>query len=138
MMLKHPPCPERVRKPPAQFNWLDHRLVRDRYLDKCSHEAAALYLFLVTVADIQGLSYYSEAVLMERLSMNGQTLSLARRNLIKIGLIAYKKPFYQVLPLDDCPKPTAAPTINSARPPQRGGDIKSMKEIVKLIMEDIP
>ena len=31
------------------------------------HEAAALYLFLITVADCQGLSYYAEASLCERL-----------------------------------------------------------------------
>jgi hypothetical protein len=94
-------CPERVRKPPAGFNWLDHRLVRDGYIDRCSHQAAALYLFLVTVADVQGLSYYSDASLMKRLSMDISVLQRARRNLVQAGLIAYQKPLYQVLALED-------------------------------------
>ena len=50
--------PERVRVVPSQFSWLDHRLVRERHVDRCSTEALALYLFLVTVADAKGLSYY--------------------------------------------------------------------------------
>ena len=48
--------PERLRAVPSQFSWLDHRLVRERHLERCSTEALALYLFLVTVADAQGLS----------------------------------------------------------------------------------
>jgi hypothetical protein len=75
-------------------------LVREHYIDKCSHQAAALYLFLVTVSDIEGLSYYSEAALMKRLSMDNRALNQARLNLIRLGLIAYKKPLYQVLALD--------------------------------------
>ena len=50
---------ERVRRIPAQFSWLDHRLVRDRHIERCNAAACALYLFLVTVGDAQGLSYYS-------------------------------------------------------------------------------
>jgi hypothetical protein len=75
-------------------------LVREHYIDKCSHQAAALYLFLVTVSDIEGLSYYSEASIMKRLSMDNCALNQARLNLIHLGLIAYKKPLYQVLALD--------------------------------------
>ena len=30
---------------------MDQRLVRERYIDQLSHEACALYLLLVTVAD---------------------------------------------------------------------------------------
>jgi hypothetical protein len=100
MIEKHPPFPHRVRKVPKQFSWLDQRLVRDRHIDHCSHPAAALYLFLVAVADGQGLSYYSDPSLMKRLSMDETTLSAARQNLIRIGLIAYEKPLYQVLDLD--------------------------------------
>ncbi len=100
MITKHPIYPQRVRRTPRQFSWIDHRLVRDRYIESCSHPAAALYLFLVTVADWQGLSYYSEPSLMKRLSMDPSTFEQARENLIRIGLIAYAKPIYQVLALD--------------------------------------
>ena len=53
MIEKRPLYPHRVRKVPKQFSWLDHRLVRDRHIDRCTHQAATLYLFLVTVADGQ-------------------------------------------------------------------------------------
>jgi hypothetical protein len=57
MTVKSPICPERIRKVPGQFSWLDQRLVSEHYIDRCTHGAAALYLFLVTVADARGLSY---------------------------------------------------------------------------------
>jgi hypothetical protein len=100
MIEKRPIYPHRVRKPPKQFSWLDHRLVRDRYIERFSHQGAALYLFLVTVADGEGLSYYSDPSVMKRLSMSETALREARENLIRFGLIAYEKPLYQVLPLD--------------------------------------
>jgi hypothetical protein len=79
---------------------VDHRLVRDRFIESISHPAAALYLFLLTVADCQGLSYYSNASLMTRLTMDLSTLDEARQDLIAARLIAYEKPIYQVLSLD--------------------------------------
>lgn len=48
--------PERRRQIPAQFSWLDHRLVRDNRLTACEPPALALYLVLVTVADAQGVA----------------------------------------------------------------------------------
>ena len=100
MVQKHLICPQRIRKIPKQFSWLDHRLVREHYIDRCSHSAATLYLFLVTVADAQGLSYYSDRVISQRLDMDANTLAQTRKELIRIGLIAYQKPLYQVLALD--------------------------------------
>jgi hypothetical protein len=106
MVQKHPLCLDRIRKVPKQFSWIDHRLVRDRHIDRCSHQAAALYLFLVTVADAQGLSYYSDRSLSQRLSMDENGLAAARQDLIRIELVAYKHPLYQVLALQDgCQSP---------------------------------
>jgi hypothetical protein len=99
MVSKQPVSPQRVRSVPKQFSWLDHRLVHDRYIEQCSHPAAALYLFLVTVSDARGLSFYGDDSIMTRLSMDFTTLETARANLIHIGLIAWKKPLYQVLSL---------------------------------------
>ena len=101
MTRKHPIHPDRIRTVPEQFSWVDHRLVRDRYIERLTHQAATLYLFLVTVADSRGLSFYSEASLCERLAMSETTLDAARRELRHTGLVAYKKPLYQVLPLGD-------------------------------------
>ena len=99
-MTKHVLNPERLRKVPPQFSWIDHRLVRENYFTRCDHSAWTLYLFLVSVADAEGLSYYSDASLMRRLKMDELQLSASRRQLLQAGIIAYEKPLYQVLSLD--------------------------------------
>jgi len=100
MIAKSPILPQRVRNVPNSFSWIDHRLVSDRHIDRCSHTAAALYLFLVCVGDEKGLSYYGDPSIMDRLSMDQQTLNMARSELIKNSLIAWQKPIYQVLCLE--------------------------------------
>jgi len=65
-----------------------------------SHPAAALYLFLVTVSDAKGLSYYGDESIMKCLCMDQSTLQNARSNLVQNGMIAWQKPLYQVLNLD--------------------------------------
>ena len=75
-------------------------MIRDRHIERCDPPAAALYLFLVTVADGEGLSYYSDAALARCLSMSSARLDQARADLLRSGLIAYQRPLYQVLALD--------------------------------------
>jgi hypothetical protein len=99
MISKYPLCPDRIRTIPEQFSWVDHRLVRDRHIELLTHEAAALYLFLITVADCQGLSYYGDQSLCRHLTMDEVVLNEARNCLLRARLIAYKKPLYQVLDL---------------------------------------
>jgi hypothetical protein len=110
MEIKQVVCPERVRQVPAQFSWLDHRLVRDRHIERCDAHAAMLYLFLVTVADAQGLSWYSDDSTARRLSMDTQRLRRARSDLMRAGLIAFARPIYQVLALD-LPLVVSAPQV---------------------------
>ena len=98
-MHKRPILPAQLRHVPSQFSWVDQRLVRDHYIDHLSPEACALYLFLVTVADAQGLSYYADRSLSQRLSLLPAALSQAREALIARRLIAYRRPLYQVLAL---------------------------------------
>ena len=92
--------PERLRKVPPQFSWIDHRLVQENHFVRCDHSAWTLYLFLTSVADVEGLSYYSDASLMRRLKMDPLQLSASRQQLIEAGLIAYEKPLCQVLSLE--------------------------------------
>ena len=100
MIVKEPINSNRVRKVPKQFSWLDQRLVRDRHIDRLGLPAATLYLFLVTVCDAKGLSYWSDAAVIQRLNIDQKTLVDARKNLLAAQLIAWKKPLYQVLSLD--------------------------------------
>ena len=106
-------CAPRLRQVPSAFSWVDHRLVREGRLRSLSHEAQALYLFLVTVSDAEGLSYYSDAKAAEALNMGVSALASARRELLRADLIAYRYPLYQVLSLDP-PRPSS-PAKESTR-----------------------
>ncbi|MBW1927200.1 MAG: hypothetical protein JRI35_08435 [Deltaproteobacteria bacterium] len=129
MPAKIPIHPRRIRQVPKQFSWVDGRLVRDRHLDKCSHPAAALYLFLITVSDAQGLSYYSDQSIGQRLNMDSCTLAQARLELVQHELIAYKKPLYQVLDL--APPELAVPVTRN-----QSVDLpQSIGQVFRQIME---
>lgn len=91
--------PERLRQVPEQFSWVDQALVQCGFIDRCDVRAAALYLFLVTVADAQGLSYYGSTTLARRLHLSVPEFGTARAQLIELDLIAYEAPLYQVLSL---------------------------------------
>ena len=99
MTSKHPILTSRIRRVPGQFSWIDHLLVRDRHIERLTHPAAALYLFLITVGDADGLSWYGDESIMSRLSMDKKSLHEARLNLIQNGMIAWREPLYQVLSL---------------------------------------
>jgi len=110
MMQKKILRPERLRQVPAQFSWIDQRLVREDFLRRGEPAAWALYLVLVTVADAQGLSYYSEASLARLIHVTPDQVIHARQQLIAADVVAYQKPLYQVLALDAEP---AAPRANT-------------------------
>jgi hypothetical protein len=114
-VIKRVLCPQRLRQVPSQFSWIDHRLVRDRHIGRCSHQALALYLFLITVCDGQGLSYWSDGSVMRLLRLDQPALLRARQELINARLIAYQSPLYQVLALDSSPQP--APPSATVRHP---------------------
>jgi len=80
---KIPIHPHLIRKIPEQFSWIDHRLVRDRHLDYIGRDGAALYLFLVTVCDARGLSYYGDRSIAKRLGMSDSELAEARNVLVQ-------------------------------------------------------
>ena len=106
---------QQLRQVPEQFSWIDQALVQRHFIDRCDARAAALYLFLVTVADAQGLSYYGSATLMQRLHLSAEELAAARGQLIDLELLAYETPLYQVLAIPGTTaRPRPAPTSASA------------------------
>jgi hypothetical protein len=109
MMQKKILRPERLRQVPAQFSWIDQRLVRENFLRHGEPAAWALYLVLVTVADAQGLSYYSEGTLSRLLQLDLVQLAQARQQLVSADLLAYQKPLYQVLALPPAPTAPSSP-----------------------------
>jgi hypothetical protein len=129
MITKHLLRPDRLRRIPPSFSWVDHRLVRHHYLPRADHSAWALYLFLLTVADAQGLSYYSERAVGRHLKMDSVALSAARQQLVQADLIAYQKPLYQVLALPEDPK------IGAASTSPRTGQTQSVADILRRALQ---
>jgi hypothetical protein len=129
MINKHLLRPDRLRQIPTSFSWVDHRLVRHGHLRHAGPVAWTLYLFLVTVADAQGLSYYSDASLGRHLNLDLVGLSAARRQLIDADLLAYRKPLYQVLAL-----PEEVHGERASHAP-RGGPARSVGELLRRVLE---
>ena len=125
-MHKRPISLAKLRRVPRQFSWVDQRLVRDHYIDQLSPQACALYLFLVTVADAQGLSYYSDGAICRRLRLEPPQLAAARQQLVQVQLVAYQKPLYQVLALDSAP---LVPEGN------RAGQTQSVADILRRALQ---
>ena len=125
MILKRLLRVERLRQVPAGFGWVDHRLVRDGFISRCDHAGLALYLFLVTVADAQGLSYYSDGAICRRLGMAPLQLTAARQQLVKAELVAYQKPLYQVLALS---------LTAGNQEENRAGKVQSVADLLRRVL----
>jgi hypothetical protein len=65
----------------------------------------ALYLFLITVGDEEGVSWYSDKSVCQRLNFELPELKSVRSELVTGNLVAYRKPYYQVL---EFPRPQVA------------------------------
>ena len=126
MIVKRVLRPERLRQVPAGFGWVDHRLVRCGFVSRCDHAGLALYLFLITVADAQGLSYYSDGAICRRLRMEPRQLTAVRQQLVQAQLVAYQKPLYQVLALD---------STGGDKAEERAGKLQSTADILRRVLQ---
>ena len=123
--------PERLRVVPEQFSWIDHAFVRGALIDCLDARTCALYLFLVTVADAQGLSYYGSATLAKRLHLSAAELVAARAQLVELDLVAYQAPLYQVLSLG-APSERASPArLSKPGSHEPNGGLLSFAEIIE-------
>ena len=113
MITKEPLKDHRIRKINGSFAWISHRFLRQGYWSSLNRQELVLYLFLVMVADHQGMSYYGydKICLLTTISMDEYIQ--ARNGLIDKDLIAFDGRLFQVLSLP--PKTFAAPS------PQRSG-----------------
>jgi hypothetical protein len=101
------PQPQRVRRIEKSFAWIDHRLLRNGYLQVMTHQDLALYLFLVLAADRHGISFYRKEKICDAVGLDWGQFEEARSRLIDFGLIAFEpysaltpNGIYQVLPVD--------------------------------------
>jgi hypothetical protein len=105
--------PERLRRIPPSFAWLDHRLRAGGVLAQLTTDEIALYCFLALAADAQGLSCWRLERIERELPLDVAALHRARDGLLRADLIAFR-PWhahcldgsYQVLAL---PAPAPAP-----------------------------
>jgi hypothetical protein len=67
----------------------------------CEPDSLALYLFLVIVSDVNGLSYYADKSICRLTQLTEPRLGNARRKLIVASLVAYEAPIYQVLEIPE-------------------------------------
>lgn len=126
MITKRVLIPQRIRKVPPSFSWLDHRLLRHGYLKDLSPSQMLLYFFLVLVGDCHGVSYYSLRTISKILKLSQEQLREARSCLCHLGLIAYERPLYQVLSL--------SPSFCTKPPPSQGP--QSLGEIFKTLCKE--
>jgi len=130
--------PARRRRVPRQFSWVDQRLVRERHIGRCTAEALALYLFLVTVADAEGLSFYADGSIAGLLGWPEAQVRAARAGLVRAGLVAFQAPLYQVLSLD---APPPAPSVSEPEPSapaprvRPAGELRSLRAILQQTLE---
>lgn len=123
--------PERVRRVPSRFSWLDQGLVRDGRLRGLSHAGHSLYLFLATVADNQGLSWYGDGRVMIELGMSLAQLDGARTELVAADLIAYQPPLYQVLELRPPCRPVMPAVVPRAVPGERAATPAEVRALIQ-------
>ena len=115
------PQPQRVRRIEKSFAWIDHRLLRNGYLQVMTHQEHALYLFLVLAADRHGVSFYRKEKICQAAGLDWGQFEVARDRLINLGLIAFQ-PYnattpnghYQVLPVDGQAPDLVAATLAQA------------------------
>lgn len=91
--------PKRVRKINGGFSFIPHRFVLDGFLAALGQKELLLYLFLVSVSDRNGLSFYSYDTICTLLELSLDEYIASRNSLIDKDLIAFDGTLFQVLDL---------------------------------------
>jgi hypothetical protein len=89
-----------------------------------------LYVFLVLVADRNGLSYYGYDHICTLLRFTLDDYLVARNGLIEKDLIAFDGHLFQVLSLPTQPLPARTRSLNTPEDMQRG-DPATIRQIIR-------
>jgi len=108
MKKYHIPQPKNIRNFNGSFAWIDHRLMRNGFINVMTHQDMALYLFLVLAADKNGVSFYRKEKICEAVCLDYNQFEIAKDRLINMKLIAFEgysmlspNGYYQILPIAD-------------------------------------
>jgi len=93
--------PDRIRKISGSFAFVEHRFLHDGFWGSLDHHQLLLYLFLIIVADRNGLSYYSYDRICALLRISVDDYILARNALIDQDMIVFDGYLFQVLSLPE-------------------------------------
>ena len=110
MMTRLSPQPlvlDRVRSIPRSFSWIDRAILTANFLPYLTKDETALYFFLVTAANKDGLSFYGFPRIGHALGLTHEQIHHAIAGLARLDLIAFRFPFFQVLSLP--PRPPITP-----------------------------
>lgn len=102
------PDPDRVRSVAEGFGWLDHRILREGWLEQMTTSEIAVYVFLVLAADRNGVSFYRREKISRILGLDIGEVARVLGLLMRRGLLAFKSfsraspdGFHQVLDVPD-------------------------------------
>jgi len=93
--------PRRIRHPRGAYGWVDLRIVTEGHLRGLGPEAALVYLFLCTVGNRAGISFWGRPRIAQLLHLTPAEIDDALARLIAADLIAANNRIVQVLPVPD-------------------------------------
>jgi hypothetical protein len=130
MIDKQPLCPERQRQITGSFAFIEHRFLRDGFWSSLNQHECLLYVFLVLVADRNGLSYYGYDKICTLLRCTLEDYLVARNGLIAKDLVAFDGHLFQVLSLPDKPVGLSASSLRTPEHMQQG-DPATIRQIIR-------
>jgi hypothetical protein len=116
---KKPLEPQRIRKITSSFAFIEHRFLRDGFWSTLDRHQLLLYVFLIIVADRNGLSYYSYDKICTLLKITVDEYIVARDALIEKDLIGFDGHLFQVLSLPDQPLDTSCTALKNKKDMQK-------------------
>ena len=126
---KKPLEPHRIRKITASFAFIEHRFLRDGFWSTLDQHQLLLYVFLIIVADRNGLSYYSYDKICTLLKIAVDDYIVARDALIQKDLIGFDGHLFQVLSLPDQPVDSACTSLKS-KPDMQKHDPATIHQLI--------
>lgn len=124
-MRSEPLEPHRVRYPKGPYGWVDLRIVTEGHLQALDQGTALTYLFLCTVGNREGVSFWSRSRMARTLNLTLEAIEAALQTLSAFDLIAVTERVVQVLPIParhareqaGAEPETNPPSVTRSRPP---------------------